>query len=190
MSQEQQELQELFERWRAGSDDAVHELLNKYGQTLLTVIRQRLHYSMRSVFDSLDFLQDVWMSFFKPDRQRTFANPRSLVSYLIQMAQHKVTDQMRRRLVREKSNFRRETSLEGSARVAAARLKVPASSPAEQAAAKEEWTLLQMDKPPHQVRILQLLSEGYTPQETAVQVGVSKRTVYRVMQKVNSRAKP
>jgi RNA polymerase sigma factor (sigma-70 family) len=188
MAQELQEMLQLLERMRDGSEEAAREFLEKYGRHLLTVIRQKLHYSMRSVFDSLDFLQDVWLSFFRGELKQNFSDPVALTNYLTQMAYHKVADEVRKRLIGEKGNFNRESSLEGSARVAAARLEALASPPDVQVAAKEELARLMEGRPEHHIRILQLLSEGHSAAETATQLGLNRKTVDRLIHQIISRA--
>src|SRR5438552_15619942 len=108
--------QTLLERLRAGSSDAPHELLDRYGAHVLRVIRHRLDRRLRQEFDSLDFFQDVWKSFFEaPPPGRAFDRPEAFIAYLAQMAQHKVVDACRRRLLTQKHDLRREHSLDGSA---------------------------------------------------------------------------
>src|SRR3954453_20689831 len=88
----------LLDRLRARSPGAPHELLDRYGAHVLRVIRHRLDRRLRKEFDSLDFLQDVWKSFFEaPPPGRAFDRPEALIAYLAQMAQHKVVDAHRRR---------------------------------------------------------------------------------------------
>ena len=117
MSREQQEFKELFERIRGGSEEAVRELLDRYGRHILTVIRQRLNYNLRSVYNSSDFLQEVWASFFTgktAELQHIFHDSNALRNYLQRMAQNKVAEEARRRLGGAKLNFSREHSLDGS----------------------------------------------------------------------------
>src|SRR5437868_2232302 len=90
--------QRLMERLRSGAADAPGELLDRYGAHVLRVIRHRLDQRLRQEFDSADFLQDVWKSFFQaPPPGRTFDRPEALIAYLAQVARHKVVDACRRR---------------------------------------------------------------------------------------------
>src|SRR5262249_16443166 len=99
---------ELMERVRAGSQDAAWELIDRFGWQIHRVIRRTLDLRLRSQFDSTDFVQNVWMSFFRhPEAIRNFSSPRELASFLMAMARNKVIDAGRRRLVREKHNVRR-----------------------------------------------------------------------------------
>src|SRR3954468_10257310 len=83
----------LLERVCAGSEEAAQEFLRTYGPPILRVVRRRLHQELRSKYDSIDFEQAVWASFFAQDlRAYKFAGQEALVSYLITLATNKVID--------------------------------------------------------------------------------------------------
>src|SRR6202022_1858906 len=88
----------------------------RYGHHILHVVRRKLHSKLRPKFDSLDFGQDVWASFFaaEPHDQR-FESPSALAAFLAQVARNKVAEAFRTRLQRQKYNLNRENSLDGSA---------------------------------------------------------------------------
>jgi RNA polymerase sigma-70 factor (ECF subfamily) len=191
MSREQQAFKELLERIRGGSEEAVRELLDRYGRHILTVIRQKLSYNLRSIFDSIDFLQDVWASFFSGEMGHSFRDPGALMKFLVQMARNKVAEEARRRLTGEKYNFSRERSLDGSATVEAAGLTtVNVPAPEDVAVAKEQWERLIEGRPLHHVRILQMLSQGYSHQEIATELRLGQKAVYRLIRKLTSRCRP
>src|SRR5438067_13159333 len=102
MSLEQQEFEQLLAAIREGSEDAARRLLDRYGRHILTVIRQKLDIHLRSVFDSLDFLQDVWASFFADEVKHSFRDPTALIKFLVNMARNKVTTEVRKRVQGEK----------------------------------------------------------------------------------------
>lgn len=64
MEQGQQVFASLMQRVREGSQDAAHELFQQYGPHILRIVRRKLHKTMRSKYDSSDFVQAVWASFF------------------------------------------------------------------------------------------------------------------------------
>jgi RNA polymerase sigma factor (sigma-70 family) len=190
MSREQPDFKRLLERIRGGSEEAVREFLDRYGRHILTVIRQKLNYNLRSVFDSLDFLQDVWASFFTGEMEHTFHDPGALMKFLVRMARNKVAEEARRRLTGEKYNFSRERSLDGSARIEGTGLTGNVPAPGEVAVAKEEWERMVEGRPPHQVRILQMLSQGYSHKEIATELGLGQKAVNRFIQKLVPRCRP
>jgi RNA polymerase sigma factor (sigma-70 family) len=190
MSRDQQEFEALLERVRDGSEDAARQLLERYGRHLLAVIRQKLSVHLRSVFDSLDFLQDVWASFFAGELDHSFRDPNALITFLVRMARNKVADEVRKRLGGGKSDITREHSLDGSARFEAAGLTDATPPPGELAAAREQWDRLVAGRPFHHVRILEMRRQGYKHAEIAAALGLNERTVRRLIHKIDSRCRP
>jgi DNA-directed RNA polymerase specialized sigma24 family protein len=89
----------LIRRCRSGSAAAIRELLDAYGPYVLRVVRRRLSPQLRRVFDSQDFFQDVWHSFFQRFPHRlNFSSPKALQVFLGKMANNKVVDACRRGL--------------------------------------------------------------------------------------------
>ena len=77
----------LMGRVGEGSEDAAWELVARYGEQIHRTVRRVLNIKLRSKFDSLDFVQLVWKSFFqvrnKCDR---FHRPEELAAFLVTMA--------------------------------------------------------------------------------------------------------
>ena len=75
-------------RIQAGDEGAARELLQRDEAEVRLVVRRQLPRLLRSRFDSLDFLQSVWGSFFR--RMRTapteFEDSRHLVAFLARAA--------------------------------------------------------------------------------------------------------
>ncbi len=188
MSREQQEFEELLRRVREGADGAVRQLLERYGHHLRAVIRQKLGVRLRSVFDSLDFLQDVWSSFFSGELDHSFRDPHALLNFLVRMARNKVVEVTRRRNGR-KTGTNREQSLDGSARLEAAGLTDDTPPPTELAVASEQWDRLVQGRPFHHVRMLEMRRQGYTNAEIAAALGVNERTVRRLLEKLTPRCR-
>src|SRR5262245_11453834 len=112
MLDSQQEFQRLMEQLLAGSPEAARELTEVYGPHLLRAVRRRLHKQLRTKFDSRDFVQDVWASFFACLPQGpTFDRPGALVGFLARLAHNKVVDAIRLRLMGNKYNVNRERPL-------------------------------------------------------------------------------
>src|SRR5438045_9603650 len=98
MGHEGSELSDFLARIRAGDEAAARELLARYEAEVRLVVRRQLPRLLRSRFDSLDFLQSVWGSFFR--RVRTgpagFEESRHLVAFLARAAKNHAIDQYRR----------------------------------------------------------------------------------------------
>src|SRR4051794_41840261 len=58
----------FLSRIQAGDEAAARELLSRYEAEVRLVVRRQLPRLLRSRFDSLDFLQSVWGSFFRRGR--------------------------------------------------------------------------------------------------------------------------
>jgi RNA polymerase sigma factor (sigma-70 family) len=178
----------LMRQIREGSESASRELVVNYGRYVLRMVRRKMIRSLRSRFDSQDFVQAVWASFFafQPDRYR-FDRPEELVAFLTEMARNKVVEVVRQRLQTEKHNVNRERSLEGEeSPVDLPNLSQP--SPDEVAIAREEWQRLLESQPAHYQQILQMLRGGHARQEVARDLGLSEKTIHRVVRKLQPRS--
>ncbi len=176
---------ELMEQLLSGSEEAARVLLDEYGRHILRAVRQRLPKDLRPKFDSLDFTQDVWASFFADlPSGKTFNSPQALIAYLTRMAQNKVVDTVRQRFGK-KFDVNREESLERKTEGVEDRipLKSPDASASQIFIAKETWEGLLAGMNPVHRRIMVLLRGGKRPAEIAVELKVSEKTVRRVIEK-------
>jgi RNA polymerase sigma-70 factor (ECF subfamily) len=190
MPDSQDEFATLMRRLEEGSADAARELFERYGPHIRRVVRRKLHQKLRSKFDSLDFVQDVWASFFAAtDRPRRFEQPEALIAFLARVAHNKVVATFRQRFQTDKYNVNRERSLD-SAVVGPTDLAAREPSPSQLAVAHEQWDRLLKGQPLHYQRILILLRQGKTHQEIARELDLNEKTVRRVIQKLNPGARP
>src|SRR5262245_26982587 len=91
------EFADLLRRVKAGSSDAAWELIDRYGSHVQRVVRRLLNRRLRPQFDSVDFVQAVWASFFNdPAQIHSFKSPDSIIGYLARMARNKVIEENRR----------------------------------------------------------------------------------------------
>jgi RNA polymerase sigma factor (sigma-70 family) len=182
MPDDQQGLKRLMARVRDGDQDAVRELLDTYGDFLLHVIRRRLNRPLRTQFDSADFVQAVWASFFTGRlKDQEFASPEDLINFLAGLARNKVCDAARKGMRTDKRNLYRAHSLDGSAAALAGREPSPLPTPSQVVMAEEQWNRLLDGQPEHYRRILLLLREGHTQQEVAAALRLNEKTVRRVV---------
>ena len=178
------EFRDLLGRVREGSEDAAWELVNRYGDAIRRAVRRALSVRLRSKFDSLDFVQLVWCSFFKArDQVVRFSRPEDLAAFLVAMARNKVGMEVRRRLMSEKYNVNREQTL--SALPATA--DPPAhgdSSPVEAAIAREQWNRLIAEQPDRNRQIISLRLQGLTYQDIAESLNIAQCTVQRFLKRL------
>ena len=175
----------LMERVLGGSDEAAARLLDRYGPAVLQAVRRRLSKQLRSKFDSLDFVQDVWASFFaNPPGRHLLEGPDKLVAFLTQVARNKVIDETRKRLRGQKYNVNRERSLDNSTLGGPNTVPAQQPTPSEAVSRGEEWNRLLADQPIVYRRILILVREGKKPAEIAAELQIHPRTVRRVVEKL------
>ena len=181
------ELTDFLRRIHAGDDGAARELLSRYEAEVRLVVRRQLPRLLRSRFDSLDFLQSVWGSFFR--RMRTapteFEDSRHLVAFLARAAKNKVIDEYRRAASR-KHNMHREEPLWLDGR-RPRDVPDPIDSPSEVAQAHEVLVRLRELMPEERRTILELKAQGLSSKDIGERLGISERTVQRVLEELRRR---
>jgi RNA polymerase sigma factor (sigma-70 family) len=180
-------LSDFLKRIQAGDEGAARELLQRFEAEVRLVVRRQLPRLLRSRFDSLDFLQSVWGSFFR--RMRTspteFEDSRHLVAFLARAAKNKVIDEYRRAASR-KHDMHREESLWGEG-PRARELPDGADSPSEVAQAHEALGRMRDLVPEEKRSILELKAGGLSSKDIGEQLGISERTVQRVLEDLRRR---
>jgi RNA polymerase sigma factor (sigma-70 family) len=185
-----QDFSNLMRRVCDGCPYAIRELTERYGPQIQRVIRRKLAKKLRSKFDSLDFVQDVWASFFaNPVPEGQFDRAEALIAFLTAMAHNKVveTNRVRHGL---KYEANREESLESAIPRDDELLHDDLPTASQVAVANETLEQLLAGLPPHYQRIVELMRQGHSPQETARQLGLAERTVYRVLRKLAPEGSP
>jgi RNA polymerase sigma factor (sigma-70 family) len=176
----------LVERAKAGCANARRELYETYGAAILRVVRHRLHSRMRTVFDSRDFTQDVWASFFAlSPSDFAFTGPDHLAEFLQSVAENKVTEVFRQKMLGVRENLNREQNL--------ADIPPPLSdgaTPSQHAIADEGWQQLLAGQPPMMRNVLVLLREGYTYEEVGCRTGLHPKAIQRRVQRLTKRIMP
>ena len=134
------------------------------------------------IFDSLDFVQLVWKSFFQVrDKSDRFHGPEDLAAYLVAMARNKVGMEARRRFMTQKFNVGHEQSFN---QFQSEEMAGQQPSPMEVAIAHERWDLLLKDQPEHYQQIIELRLQGHTCEEIGNKVHLDERTVRRFLKKL------
>lgn len=179
------EFAELMERVHDGSQDAAWQLLEKYGPHVKRYVRRSLNQEMRSKFDSLDFAQVVWASFFRePDRFRRLDSPTALLAYLASLARNKVVGETRRRMKSVKNHVHREVGFGDLHEDLEIRCPNPDPSPSAVAIARERWCQLVDNQPESVRRILELRFMGATFPEIAEQLNINERTARKAIERL------
>ncbi len=179
---------DLLARIRSGDEEAARELLNRYESKVRMVVRRQLPRLLRSRFDSIDFLQSVWGSFF--DKIKTgptdLQEEQNLIAFLAWAARNKVIDECRR-AVSQKQNVHREerTGLDGPAQFADRKC----DTPSQVAQAHETYDRLRELLPEDRRVILELKAAGHSCKEIGDRLGLSERTVERVLENLRNLAR-
>jgi RNA polymerase sigma-70 factor (ECF subfamily) len=180
---ERQRFRDLLRRVLDGSEEAAQELQTQYGDYIIKAVRRRMPRRLRAKFDSIDFVQDVWVSFFGTP-QRDFSTPEHLVAFLMRMAQNKVIDATRERLDGKKRDVGREEPLAtvGDAQDAQ-QVFAREGTPSQTAIGRELWAQLLAGQPPAYRRVLTLLRDGASQTEVAERLKLSRKTVQRILER-------
>ena len=185
---ERSDIAGFLRRIAAGDQDAARELLTRYEAEVRLVVRRQLPRLLRSRFDSLDFLQSVWGSFFRKVKggPAEFEDSRHLVAFLARAAKNKVIDEYRRAGSR-KGDMHREEPLwvDGDS---PRDLPAAGDTPSQVAEAHEAFTHLRDLLPEDRHALLELKAQGLSSKDIGERLKISERTVQRVLEDLRRRA--
>lgn len=172
----------LIQQVRQGSQEASRELAETYGSHVRRAVRQKLGRHLRSRYDSLDFVQNVWASFFcDPASAPALETPAQLVAYLCRLAQNKVIDEVRRSQT-QKGDIDREQHVDRPDEFAPVYGRDP--TPSAVAVFRERYDALVTRQPEEISQAAQLRYEGATYEEIAERMNVSERHVRRALDRL------
>lgn len=184
MNQQTSAFREAIERVCAGSEQAAQDLIDDYGPHIQRVVRRKLNHQMRSKFDSEDFVQMVWTSFFtEPARIAQFEEPAELISYLATMAVNKLTQESRRRFTYQKHNVNREQSLENGGAPESSYVR-KSNTPSQIVMAREQMDHMMRGQSERNRRVVEMRMNGATYVEIAETLGIHERTARDVIEKL------
>ena len=178
----------LMRAAEGGSEDAARELYETYVKYVLRCVRHRMWHRLRSKFDSQDFVQQVWASFFDdrgslPD----FKTPEDLIAYLRAMAEKKVVSEGRHRRIPKRDLTLEVAVHEDSDHVGqhpATRLPTPSAV----AVFNEAFDRL-VDQQAEETRaVAQLRYEGNTFEEIAHRLDMDESSARKVMRRLKRRS--
>ncbi len=182
---------ELVTRAKSGDEVASTELLRHFEEDVRMMVRVRLPRALRPQFDSMDFVQDIWQSFFAdgdgdPDR---FTNSRHLRGFLAGVVRNKVFAEYRRRTKTRKYALDREESfyVRRGGRDELREVAAPDPSPSEDVQARERLAQLLAGRPPAEALVVELRRQGLTFDEIAKRTGQSERSARRVIDALRAR---
>jgi RNA polymerase sigma-70 factor (ECF subfamily) len=182
------ELRVFLDRVRNGDEEAARELLRRYEAKVRLVVRRQLPRLLRSRFDSQDFLQSVWGSFFRRIKGEPagLESPQNLVAFLARAARNKVIDEYRRASSRKQDMRREEPLWDDQQRPR--ELVDATDAPDALAQAREAFGRLREALPENRQAVLDLKAAGLSTREIGERLGLSERTVRRVIEDLRRRA--
>ena len=134
-----------------------------------------------------DFVQSIWGSFFRriKDSPLELQDAGNLIGFLARAARNKVIDEYRRASSRKHDMRREESMWEGAEH---RELADAAETASEVAEASEALVQLRGLLPENRREVLELKAAGYSTAEIAARLGLSERTVRRVIEDLRRRA--
>jgi len=183
-------LEELVERVRRGDRSAFDDLAERYRSRLRSLIRFRLNEKVRPRLDADDVLQETLLRAFRGMPELKWSGSGRFVSWLTTIAENTCREMLRRHVLAQRNDIKREVPLaapvgaargDGSVRELAQLLS--ASGPGPSTALGREERLLRLERaleslaPSHrEVLILSLLQEIPTA-EIAERMGITSGAV-------------
>ena len=180
---------ELLQEVAAGVPDAADKIVSEYGVHILRAVRRRMNRGIREQFDSEDFAQAVWASFFGHlSIVSRFGSEGELAGFLCRMASNKVIDAGRRRQARPDQQAALIDNVPPV--VHDERVRVSQPTPSQFAVANEQWeNLNNAAGEDRQKRMLELLRAGVARSEIAARMGVSERHVRRILSRISENSR-
>ncbi len=171
----------LFARARSGDQEAWRQLFEACYPKVLRVVRRKLTSpTIRSLYDSSDFIGDVWKSLAEKPESFDFPTLGALVGFLSLAAERKVIDEYRRHQTL-KNDSRLNRPIDAWPKLGGGE---PASSdptPSQHVQARETRDRLFHGRPEDERRILELKGQSYTNEEIAQRLGWNVRRVQRFL---------
>jgi RNA polymerase sigma factor (sigma-70 family) len=172
------EFDQLLAGCRRREAGAFAALVARYLPLVKAVVRRQLSARLRSRFDSHDFAQDVWASFFQITLDRLdVPTEQALIAYLAKMAEVKVAEEGRHQYTR-KGDIRRDLSLADVPEPAVA------ATPSQEVTAGDRWRQLTAALTPREREMLDMIRDGHTQEAVAARFQLTVKTVQRLLQKV------
>ena len=181
---------DLMARAKAGDQAAIREFLSRFDREVQMMVRALLPKKLRNQYDSADFAQAVWQSFFSdlPRDAPEFENARHLRKYLAGAVRNKVHEQHRRLTRSQKYDIWREERLyirRGDQDVPR-EVVSPGPSPSQAAQASDRLAQLTAGRSQREVDVIRLRRQGLTFEEIASVTGIKERTARRIIESARS----
>jgi RNA polymerase sigma factor (sigma-70 family) len=178
----------LMREAEGGSEEAARELYETYVKYVLRCVRHRMWHRLRSKFDSQDFVQQVWASFFDGRGSLPrFETPDDLIAYLRSMAEKKVASEGRQRRL-PKRNLVLEVAVHEDSDTVGQHPATRLPTPSAVAVFNEQFDRLVEQQTDETKAVAQLRYEGNTFEEISQCLNVDESSARKVMRRLKRRA--
>ena len=178
---------DLMERVRHGDADAVRRFVEEYEKHVARTVRRYRAYELRSKFDVEDYVQEVWKSFFNKLAELHFDEPSVLRAFLFRLAHNQVVGTNVHFLRTQKSNVRREVSLEDP-HLDTQTLVSADAPPGKRVDCQDEIDWILKTSPRMGREIARRIRDGHSQKEAARALNVAEKTVGRFLERLRTRA--
>ena len=188
---------DLLRQVADGNESASEEIVREYGPHIIRAVRRRMTQKFRDGYDSEDFAQAVWASFFGHlSMVERFKTEGELAGFLWKMASNKVIDVGRRRksgrdakvsdevLPNVATDNRRGTTQPTPSQFAVANEKLNQLRDVNQL---QDVIRLNESKTDKYRQVMSLLLSGVSRAEIAERTGISERHLRRVLNRIRNR---
>lgn len=174
-----------------GDQAAVSDLLRHFEPEVRMVVRGRLPKTLRSQFDSTDFVQSVWESVFTRDGADLtgFTSVRHFLGFLSGVARNKVFEEHRRLTRTQKYALAREEPLyvRRGNRVVPREVAASDPSPSQEAQADDRLAQLLEGRTPEERQMVLLRQRGLTFAQIGERLNRHESAVRRVIEGIGRR---
>lgn len=174
----------LMQQFREGDQDAAAKLFERYVGKLVGLARRHLSSRLGRRIDAEDVVQSAFRSFFRGTREGRFhLEPgQELWRLLAVMTVTKLKKQVEFHTAAKRDFQMEHTPLPGDVALVGRAVEEP--SPADSLALVEQVERISMQLGRDQQRIFAMRLEGHQVEEIAAAIGISERTVRRVLDKI------
>lgn len=179
MAHDARQLRQLMDRMLGGCAAARLELVEHLACRVRDLVRRQLRHHVLQEMDTDDVVQQVWMAFFSTDLRA--ASERSTLNQLLHFLVHHVIWKLVRRENAAKRGKHLVVALERLSATQLQALTDPHPGPPQQVTEQDLVAHLVGQQSGTERDVLLCLFLGYTQEETARRLAVSRRTVARIL---------
>lgn len=185
MSQETS-ITQLLARWSGGDQDAAQVLFDRYAHRLAALAEKNLSHKLAARVDGQDIVQSVFRTFFQRSARGDFQIHDSVEIWqlLVTITLAKVRSEARRHTAAKRDV---EAEVHGTIHEWLPQAMQTEPGPAEAAALVDEIESILNGLPDDYAQILSLRLEGRSRSEIAETIGVTRQTVSRVLERLQTR---